>query len=198
MKNYVSQLLADMKSAAKNLPSTPNYKDLYPDHPAHDFGLEYIVAWECTPFEPMSDIYGIKAEAFPPDDKLTDEEVAELNDGILQLWLAYNTDADIPDNAPPRLLYKVLRDAWANEEIQFFSPEMGGFSTMEFCDVEPESCRWGAFCKCIESAKEFEKEHEEFQKRYDAGEFDDVQPPITSYMGYYNHIHGGNEGDLPF
>ena len=47
MKKYIEQLLADLAAATHNLPPTPNYKVLYPDHPAHDFGLEYIVAWEC-------------------------------------------------------------------------------------------------------------------------------------------------------
>lgn len=43
MKNYIEQLLTDMKKAEQNLPSRPNYKVLYPDHPAHDYGLEHIV-----------------------------------------------------------------------------------------------------------------------------------------------------------
>ena len=197
MKKYIEQLLADLAAATQNLPPTPNYKVLYPDHPAHDFDLEYIVAWECAPLEPMSDIYGIAADAFPSEDKLTDEQVAEVSNAILLLWHTYNHDVVIPEVVPYRLLYKILVDAWQNHETQFLPPGMG-HSTTDFCTYYPETCPWGEYCTCIEMTAEFEKEHEDFERRLNTGEFKGIEPPITDYISFCNYKSGYKGGDLPF
>ena len=197
MKKYIEQLLADLAAAEKTVPSPPNYKALYPDHPAHDYGLEHIVAWECTPFQPMSELFGIAADAFPPADKLTDRQVAALTKGILSLWLAFGTGVDIPKRTPKRTLYNVITDAWRNEPMQYI-PNDGGFSTFEFCSLEPETCKWGASCSCIEKAKEWQLDYEDYKRRLDAGEIEDIElytpPPFDSNKVYKEW----EEGDLPF
>jgi hypothetical protein len=106
MKNYVNQLLEDLKRAGQNIPPKLDYKLLYPDHPAHDFGMEYMVAWECTPEQPISDLFGIAHEAFPPPERLTRTEMKRLNQGIIDLWAAFSVDVNIP---PKRLSYNAIR-----------------------------------------------------------------------------------------
>ena len=197
MKKYIEQLLADLAAATQNLPPKPNYKVLYPDHPAHDFGLEYIVAWECTPFQPMTELFGIAANAFPSEDKLTDEQVEKVVDAILLVWHTYNNEVIIPEDVPNRLLYTVLVHAWGNKRTQFVPLDMGRI-TVDCCTSEIESCPWGEFCSCIELAAELNKEHEDFERRLNAGEFKGIEPPITDYMSFYNYIHREEGGDLPF
>ena len=196
MKKYTAQLVADLKSAEKNIPPTPNYKVLYPDHPAHDYDLEHIVAWECTPFQSMSELFGIESDAFPPDNKLTDRQVSALTKGIRSLWLAFGSDVSVPKGTPKRKLYNVLIDAWRNEPMQYI-PNDGGFSTFEFCNTDPETCKWGEYCGCIELAKQWEKDYEDFNKRYKAGEFDNIEPYKPSSDNNSSH-NKWEEGDLPF
>ncbi len=196
MKKYITQLLADLKSAEKNIPPTPNYKVLYPDHPAHDYDLEHIVAWECTPFQTMSELFGIESDAFPPEDKLTDRQVSCLTKGIRSLWLAFGSDVAVPKGTPRRRLYNILIDAWRNEPMQYI-PNDGGFSTFEFCNANPETCKWGEYCGCIEMAKQWEKDYEDFNKRFEAGEFDNIEPYVPSSDNNPSD-NKWEEGDLPF
>jgi hypothetical protein len=169
MKNYINQLLDDLKQAEQNIPPTPNYKLLYPDHPAHDFGLEYIVAWECTPEQPMQELFGIPPEAFPPPEKLTRTQMKSLNQGIIDLWAAFGIGVDIPDKATILQCYKVFTKSWKEDGIQYFSPEMGGFSSMSFCNSDVETCSWEKFCSCKKYVKEWEKDYEDFTKSYEEG-----------------------------
>ncbi len=164
MTNYINQLLDDMKKAEQNLPPSPNYKVLYPDHPAHDYGLEHIVAWECTPNQTMAELYGISPDAFPPPEKLTEAHIAALVEGIKSLWLAYGTDVSIPDNATMLLCYKVFTKEWREGEVQYFPPEMGGFSTYDFCSGCVESCVWEEACSCQHYAAEWEQDYKDFEK----------------------------------
>ena len=197
MKKYVSQLLTDLKAAESKIPPTPNYKELYPDHPAHDYGLEHIVAWECTPFQTMSELFGIESDAFPPDDKLTDRQVSVLAKGIMALWLAFGTDVDIPKKTPKRKLYSVLIDAWRNEPMQYI-PNDGGFSTFEFCNLDPETCKWGAYCGCIKKVKQWEIDHADFDRRFEAGEFDNIEPYVPSSKSYDSPDIDWGDNALPF
>ena len=160
MENYIKQLLADMKKAEQNLPTPLDYKVLFPNHPAHDYDMEYMVAWECTPYQSTSELYGISADAFPPHEQLTDEQIEKLTKGIMDLWLAYGTDVSIPDGATMRVCYKVFTHEWRENEVQYFPPELGGSSTYDFCSADVETCLWEEFCSCREHVATWEREDE--------------------------------------
>jgi hypothetical protein len=197
MKNYIEQLLSDMKKAEQNLPPRPNYKVLYPDHPAHDYGLEHIVAWECTPEQPFQELYEIAPEAFPPVDKLTDEQVKSVVDAIISLWAAYGTGVDIPEKATPRLCYKVFTKAWREEKVQYFPPD-SGFCSWNFCSSDEETCPWESACSCFENKEEWQRNYEDFNRRFDAGEFDNppASPPNSKNDNQKNFDYDNDE--LPF
>lgn len=169
MKNYINQLLDDLKKAEQNIPPKPDYKLLYPDHPAHDFDLEHMVAWECTPEQPMQELFGIAPEAFPPPERLTRTQMKSLNQGIIDLWAAFSIDVDIPRKATILQCYKVFTKAWEEDGIQYFPPEMGGFSSMGFCNSDVESCKWEKFCSCKRYVKGWDKDYEDFEKSYEEG-----------------------------
>jgi hypothetical protein len=193
MENYILQLLADMKKAEQNLPPKLDYKILFPDHPAHDYDMEYMVAWECTPFQTMTELYGIDALAFPPSEKLTDEQIESLTEGIKALWLAFGTDVDVPAGATALQCYKVFTEEWRDATVQYFPPELGGFSSYSFCKYDVESCVWGTFCSCREHLADWERDHEVFQKKYEAGEFDNYQFPLTDFKS-----RDFGDDELPF
>ncbi len=120
---------------------------LNPDHPAIDYGLDYIVAWECAPDEQMPDVFGINAAAFPPPEKLTEEQALRINQAILKLWEVNHILADLPEKLPSHLiLYRELRKKWQEDTIRIMP---GGNMHLEFCYYVPEECPWGMdFCTC--------------------------------------------------
>lgn len=151
MQNYITQLLNDL-AAAKNYPrpAPVDYKLLYPDHPAYKYGLDYIVEWEMSAQYKMDDLLGIKAEQLPPADKLTDEQAAQLNKAILELWAAFNLVADSDHDATPHVFYTVLRDYWATTMVGYNAEEK---YELDFCSYNTDLCIWGsAYCTC----KDFE------------------------------------------
>lgn len=129
-----------------------DYALLYPDHPAVAYGLTHIVEYEMSPRYSMDDLFGIKAEQLPPDDTLSQEQMTQLNDAILDLWAAFNIAADVPDDVPTHLIYKALKNYWTMETVQYVSE---GIIHIEFCGYIPEECPWGSdYCSCKEFANE--------------------------------------------
>lgn len=147
MQTYISQLLEDLELATQKTIPIPDYTLLNPNHPAVEYGLDYIVAWECAPQESMSSAFGISSEAFPPPEMLTEEQAEKVCTAILKLWEANRIIADLPKTLPAStIVYGVLRDRWQGEGIQLL-PE--GHLHLEFCYYEPEHCPWGMdFCMC--------------------------------------------------
>jgi hypothetical protein len=146
MQKYVTQLLEDLAAAKGNLPPKPNVRVLYPDHPALDFGLDYIAEWECAPSVRMNDLFGIDAVVFPDANKLSDEQLSQLIEAILELWATFHFEAVIPDETPLNLVYSALVKKWREDPVQYVSE---GVSGLEFCHYEPTECPWGMeHCSC--------------------------------------------------
>ena len=147
MENYINQLLEEMESAKSNLPFKVNYALLYPNHPALIYGLDYIVEWEMAPTWKMEELFGIKKEQLPVAEKLTDTEIEKLNNGILDLWFAFNTIVeDLDERIPQRDLYKAFRNSWEEKTIRYM-PD--GIYSLDFCEYSTEHCIWNAeFCAC--------------------------------------------------
>ena len=156
MEHYINQLLQDLKEAQNNKPTIPDYSALYPDHQANDpqyeGAMDYMMEWELAPYYPMNVLFGLEAEAFPPAEQLTDDQMKQLIAGILELWGEFNIHADLPEEAPNQLVYKALIDKWKNDTIQYISV---GTLHVEFCDYNTADCQWGEeYCMCIEYEKE--------------------------------------------
>jgi len=152
MQNYLTQFLHDLKGAQNNKPVKPNYKVLYPDHPANDpeyeGHLDYIMEWEMGPQYDADDLFGISVDAFPPAERLTESQQQSLVEAILELWQAFNIVADYPDEVPVTALYNALVNRWKGEPFQYISE---GTLHLEFCHYEPEECPWGLeYCTCKE------------------------------------------------
>lgn len=57
-------------------------------------------------------------------------------DEILKLWDAYNFCAELPENLPDEIAYKVLVDHF-DKPVEWVSE---GTLHIEFCDYDPERC----------------------------------------------------------
>ena len=100
---------------------------------------------EETPRCTMFDHFGFEPEQFPPADKLTDEQLAELTEAILRLWAAHNFGATLPEKVPARVTYPLLI---ARMDEPAMLAEHGHIG-IEFCHYEPEECPFGAeWCGC--------------------------------------------------
>lgn len=183
MQKYITQLLADLKAAQSNQPEKVDYKLLYPDHPAahpeYNDILGHLIEWENAPDWKMDDLFGIKGAAFPPVEKLTTIEQKALIHGILELWESFNIAADLNDEAPVEIVYKILINYWKTETVQYISK---GTVHLEFCHYDVNDCQWGSeYCGC----KDFEQDDDDdFEMRVN----DNSDIDITSF----------DEDDLPF
>jgi hypothetical protein len=195
MQNYVNQLIQDLAAAKDNIPPPVNYALLYPDHPALDFGMDYIVEWEMAKEQSYADLFGIKAEQLPPDDRLTDEQIEQILNAINDLFYAYNIGTNENRSAPRRLFY--------NEPIQHVTE---GMITIEFCNCDPEGCIWGEeYCTCKDleyTPYDFSAKHHPFDNkedylktltRRDDGSIVWVNPKFLDRDGNFNE-----PSDLPF
>jgi hypothetical protein len=146
MQHYLAQLITDMRQAAENLPPKPYY-----EIPPEAEGIEYVIEWENATEKPMHEWIGIPKENFPPLEKLSDDELALMVNEIRNLWAAYNFHADLPENLPAKIAYKLLVD-YFDKPVAWISE---GTLHIEFCDYEPENCPFPEeFCMCKEFAQE--------------------------------------------
>jgi hypothetical protein len=174
MEKYVNQLLGDLESAKGNRPPKPNVRVLYPDHPALDYGLDYIAEWECSPQIPMNELFGLDAEIFPDASRLNTTQIEQLVEAILDLWAFYNFGTYIPDGTPMDLVYKALIDKWKNDPISYVSE---GTVTLEFCGYEPDLCPWGMeHCTCKEFDDDFDMDKYKMTPEQEAEWQKGVQP----------------------
>jgi hypothetical protein len=159
MQAYITQLLADLKAAeSRERPTKPDYKILYPDHPAADpqyeGELDHIIEWEMGIGYTAEALFGIPTAAFPPADKLTAEDIFNICDAILALWAAYNITVTFPDDCDDTVLYQYLVEEWDTGNF----PLLDKYSHCgkETCHYDPEDCRWKAQCTCRVMFEEME------------------------------------------
>lgn len=169
MQQYVDYLLEDLATIAKNPPAPPHY-----DVPEELEGIEYVLEWENNPYQTMLSLFNLEPEVFPPADRLSVQQLEQLNVGILELWAAHNFYADFPEDVPSKRLYEVLVDYMQNAECQYISE---GSSHVEFCQYEPDNCPWGnELCSCKDWVNEINEANdiwEEYQSKKEYGEEED-------------------------
>ncbi len=145
MKKYIQFLLQDLENAKSIIPPKPNYKLLYPDHPAFQFGLDYIVEWEMSPEIPMENLFEINVDQFPKSELLTTEQLEQVIEAIIELWEAHRIDANMPESIPPEIMYNVIINQWSEP----FAYVQEGFMSLDFCNYRHGQCPFGnEYCDC--------------------------------------------------
>ncbi|MEM6298130.1 MAG: hypothetical protein AAF740_05510 [Bacteroidota bacterium] len=147
MEEYIKQLVEDLTTMAKTPLECPDYKLLYPNHPAIKAGLDYILAWEVAPDIPMTEAFDLLPETFPHPEQLKETQATRLNQAIINLWEANRIFVSVPERVPSQLIvYRELRDLWQTGTIRLLP---NGNTTLGFCSYEAETCPWGEeFCTC--------------------------------------------------
>jgi hypothetical protein len=149
MQKYVEQLLADFEASKLNLPKPLDYSLLYPDHPAANSDMAYVIEWENAPEQTMSELFDISWERLPPVEKLTEEQIVLLLNGMIELWETYSFlphDAH-NDDLPAHLRYKAMANYWQKATVCYSSE--GVSDIFSLCEYHVETCIWGnEFCTC--------------------------------------------------
>ncbi|MCZ2101791.1 MAG: hypothetical protein LC107_09675 [Chitinophagales bacterium] len=92
MQRYIEQLIEMLHQAQNNRPS-PHDLVL----PEEMEGLRGMIELEKSLEEDeqtMENIFGVPQIYFPPEDRLSDEQVQQLKKAIIDLWHAYHYEAD--------------------------------------------------------------------------------------------------------
>ena len=145
MQQYLDGLLADLRACHGQFPPRPNMRALAPepDYPAH---RENLMALFYGPRYAMAELFGLEAEAFPPAEQLTAEQVDTLAQAILDLWASVNLKASLPKGLPLRLVYPFLVAAWRDDEVPILHDAK---VPLEFCPGHPARCPWPEqYCMC--------------------------------------------------
>lgn len=133
MQNYIQQLLEILHEAQNNRPA-PRYLELPEDmEPLRDI-IELEKSLE-EDEQTMENIFGVPQIYFPPENRLTDEQVQQLKNGILELWSVFHYEADFRKGEfNERQQYTKLVEKW-KEEMPVFRGTNGTWH-IEMFDYE--------------------------------------------------------------
>lgn len=151
IQRYIEHLIADLFEAKNHVPPEPVFSDDYEEFEEQMFAIEN------APDVPAKKLFGISYEELPPSEKLSEEQMQQLIDAILDTFAAFNCSADFPDNVPLKMQYELIRDKFA-EPIHY----MPGYSMhFDFCSGWCPDCKIADYCSnkdAIWTKEELEKE----------------------------------------
>jgi hypothetical protein len=135
MERYTQQLLELLKSAHDNRP-TPSYLELPEEMEALRSVIELEKSIESEE-QTMESIFGVPQISFPPENRLTDEQIRQIKAGIIELWQAFNYEADFRKGEfNERQQYTKLIEKW-KETVPVYRGTNGTWH-LEMYDYEDE------------------------------------------------------------
>lgn len=149
MKRYLTQLLADLESVARQAPAVGAYQSRprsFDDDEQNDLSVYYSRNLR------LCDLFGLEPHVFPPQEKLTREQLAPLLSAIEHLWAAWNVSWECPPGLKARRRYEVMVRTMQGETI-YYHPDFG--ARVDFCDKRAEGiCPFGeqdgCWCRSID------------------------------------------------
>jgi len=147
MQKYITQLLDDIKAGHR---PEQDPEALYSDSSGsledHFADVErYLAGYYDEGDAVFSHYCGVRAEQFPPVDKLSEKEINTLCKALHKLFWTWNVTVDFPKNLPPMISYPLLVGV-LDRKIRIVD---SGFIGIEFCDYEVENCPHGTeYCEC--------------------------------------------------
>lgn len=142
MRHYLRQLLQDI-AAARRPDVPPSPPPPVPDSPFAD--AERYLHEE--PGLSLGQHCGLKTEGFPPAERLAETQQRAVAEALKETYASYGVDLELPDELPSALRYRFYVKAL--DEKCFI--DYGGFTTIHFCEEEPEACPFGwQYCDCLE------------------------------------------------
>lgn len=128
LQRYIDQLLIDVQEATQNVP-----EPWYPleEEVDEEFGiLPWMEDPENAPTKSLEEWTNLKKEQFPPENRLTDNQVSAVLLAIKKMLDAYNCSAVFQIEVPERLQYSVIRERF-NQEVPMLK---ANYFFFEFCD----------------------------------------------------------------
>lgn len=133
MQKYVNQVLEMLQKTQENQPS-PTYLEL----PEEMECLRDVMEFEKSLEEDehtMESIFGVPQMYFPPENRLTNEQISQLTNGIIELWRVFHYEADFRKGEfNERQQYTKLVDQWT-ENVPVFRGSNGTWH-IEMFDYE--------------------------------------------------------------
>lgn len=140
MPSYLSHLLSDIR-AAHRVDSSKQKSDSIEDH------FRDIDRWISGDAEQTLGYYcGLKAEAFPPCDQLSDEEIRKVCDAFTVMLNSWGFDLDLPDELPLHRKYELMTGLLDHECTPFNT----GRFVFDFCTGYAPDCKLKEYCPCLE------------------------------------------------
>lgn len=142
MDKYIEQLLEMMLEAYKNRPESEKFADTDEGHFAE------IEAFVKGGDERRVDlVMGIPQDYFPPEEKLTDEQIERIVPAFIALWNHFRFDLCFSEKINSRWKYILMRRELANDHL-FMKLENSSVG-LEFCSYDPDDCPLPKeFCDC--------------------------------------------------
>jgi hypothetical protein len=142
MDKYIEQLLEMMLEAYSIRPESGKFADTDEGH------FSEIEAFVKGGDERRVDqVMGISQDHFPPDEKLSDEQIERLVPAFIALWNHFRFDLCFSEKINTRWKYILMRRELAQEHM--FAKLENSFVGIEFCHYDPEECPLPAeFCDC--------------------------------------------------
>jgi hypothetical protein len=142
MQRYLLQLLADLETAARNAPAASTYSFLSSpfDEEESETAAFYVRLVR------LYELFELSPDAFPPVDRLTKLQVAELLTAFEKLWRAWHIAWECPPRLSARRRYAVMVD-WMRREVVRYHPDRG--ASIDFCEHRQQgACPFGEGGKC--------------------------------------------------
>ena len=158
MEKYIKQLVGDLQNAQRQL--TKAEKEKSETFEQHIEEVERYLAGEeeLTQFS-FGDHCGLKKEQFPPHKRLTYEQINEISEAFINLLFTWNISVDFPDELPVEMAYETLITIL---DRKFVIP-LSGFIGVEFCEDNPDKCRFKEYCTCKELFAEMDEEERQME-----------------------------------
>lgn len=141
MDKYINYLLADIAAATTSLPVHALSFDDEEDVPFITADEEAKVA----PRELLTDIVGLKPEWFPPVDRLSETQIQQVTEALVDCLDAHSFIVNFPAGLPAPARYRILL-AELKKDVPVLQYNIW---QLDFCNYQPKDCPFGdAFCQC--------------------------------------------------
>jgi hypothetical protein len=141
MDKYINYLLADIAAATTSLPVHALSFDDEEDVPFITADEEAKVA----PRELLTDIVGLKSEWFPPVDRLSETQIQQVTEALVDCLDAHSFIVNFPAGLPAPVRYRILL-AELKKDVPVLQYNIW---QLDFCNYQPKGCPFGdAFCQC--------------------------------------------------
>ncbi|MBK9023830.1 MAG: hypothetical protein KBF92_00980 [Bacteroidia bacterium] len=139
---YIPHLISDIQNAFRQKEKTPQRVMTFEEE------MEEVENFVTRPlgFQPFGSFCGLTKEDFPPSEQLSDADMKAVIPQYIKLLKTWNADVHFPKVVPLKFQYELLIDI-LDEDFMYMEYGMVGF---DFCSGNPEGCRWGEYCGCLQ------------------------------------------------